>query len=242
LSKQIPWFRVVVEGVVIVASILLAFGIQAWWEGSQERELERRYLEALRGEFAAVQANVPGEDDTRAGVLHAHEALIIQTQSEEMAPADSLFLWMSQTSYPHGFDPPRAVFDDLLSSGGTRLIRSDPLRVELARYGAQLDFTRRLDDQAWATWEQRMQPFLEGRVPRVDRIRRGLYSVLGYEPPFGPSRHAADFEGVLTDPAFEDMLADRWLRLDRALAIFRELSLLIDRIVALIDSSLEAAG
>ena len=37
-TKQIPWFRVFVEGAVIVASILLAFGIEAWWDGVQERE------------------------------------------------------------------------------------------------------------------------------------------------------------------------------------------------------------
>jgi len=28
-SRQIPWLRVLVEGVVIVGSILLAFGIEA---------------------------------------------------------------------------------------------------------------------------------------------------------------------------------------------------------------------
>ena len=32
LKPQIPWLRVFVEGVVIGASILLAFGLQAWWE------------------------------------------------------------------------------------------------------------------------------------------------------------------------------------------------------------------
>ncbi len=37
LKPQIPWLRVFVEGVVIVGSILLAFGIDAWWDGVQER-------------------------------------------------------------------------------------------------------------------------------------------------------------------------------------------------------------
>ena len=37
LTPQIPWLRVLVEGVVIVGSILLAFGLQAWWDGFQER-------------------------------------------------------------------------------------------------------------------------------------------------------------------------------------------------------------
>ncbi len=37
MKAQIPWLRVFVEGVVIVGSILLAFGIDAWWEGVQEQ-------------------------------------------------------------------------------------------------------------------------------------------------------------------------------------------------------------
>ena len=32
MKGQIPWSRVLVEGVVIVLSILLAFGIEAGWE------------------------------------------------------------------------------------------------------------------------------------------------------------------------------------------------------------------
>ena len=31
MNRQVPWLRVFVEGVVIVLSILLAFGIEAWW-------------------------------------------------------------------------------------------------------------------------------------------------------------------------------------------------------------------
>jgi len=38
LKAQIPWLRVFVEGVVIVVSILLAFGLQAWWDRVQEAE------------------------------------------------------------------------------------------------------------------------------------------------------------------------------------------------------------
>jgi hypothetical protein len=51
LKAQIPWLRVFVEGVVIVGSILLAFGIEAWWDGRIERERELRYVAALQGEF-----------------------------------------------------------------------------------------------------------------------------------------------------------------------------------------------
>ncbi len=47
MKAQIPWLRVFVEGVVIVGSILLAFGIQAWWDEREERVAEAEYLTAL---------------------------------------------------------------------------------------------------------------------------------------------------------------------------------------------------
>jgi hypothetical protein len=51
LKSQIPWLRVFVEGVVMVGSILLAFGIQAWWDGRQD-ELQ------LRRGLAGVDSNI----------------------------------------------------------------------------------------------------------------------------------------------------------------------------------------
>jgi hypothetical protein len=53
LKPQIPWLRVVVEGVVIVGSILLAFGIDAWWD---ERTVRNDVAEAL----AAVRMESDG--------------------------------------------------------------------------------------------------------------------------------------------------------------------------------------
>ena len=38
VKPQIPWLRVFIEGVVIVGSILLAFGVDAWWEGQPRTE------------------------------------------------------------------------------------------------------------------------------------------------------------------------------------------------------------
>ena len=47
LIQDIPWPRIFAEGVAIIISILLAFWIQAWWEGQQERGDERIVLQSL---------------------------------------------------------------------------------------------------------------------------------------------------------------------------------------------------
>jgi len=45
--REIPWPRILAEGAAIVVSILLAFGIQAWWDSRQSIVAERVLLEAL---------------------------------------------------------------------------------------------------------------------------------------------------------------------------------------------------
>lgn len=59
--SQIPWTRILAEGAIIVVSILLAFAIQAWWEGSKERAEEQRILAAIRAELHSNVAEIDRE-------------------------------------------------------------------------------------------------------------------------------------------------------------------------------------
>jgi len=43
--------RIALEGVAVVVSILLAFAIDAWWDGHQLRDAEAAAMDALRDEF-----------------------------------------------------------------------------------------------------------------------------------------------------------------------------------------------
>jgi len=49
--QKIPWQRISVEAAAIVASILLAFAIDAWWDNRQERQGVRDILFALHEDF-----------------------------------------------------------------------------------------------------------------------------------------------------------------------------------------------
>ena len=51
MSRQLPWLRITAEGIAIVVSILLAFGIQALWEERQERTREEALISGLLTEF-----------------------------------------------------------------------------------------------------------------------------------------------------------------------------------------------
>ncbi len=100
-NRKIPWPRVLVEGVVIVGSILLAFGIEAWWDGLQALRIEATMVWAVIDE---VEANRRGLETAVAG--SAEELAVVdrfvRSTPLEVAqiPSDSVrqFLILSRAS------------------------------------------------------------------------------------------------------------------------------------------------
>lgn len=80
-AKLIPWLRVLVEGVVIVGSILLAFGIEAWWDGVQREKEEQAVLGELRSTLSEDLQRVVQEGDTLVRVNERLESLIRRLES-----------------------------------------------------------------------------------------------------------------------------------------------------------------
>jgi hypothetical protein len=77
-TLAIQWKRLGAEGAAIVASILLAFSIDAWWESKQNRENEIAALDALMVDLNAflvgldwVDAHVRGMHDSARKLLIA---------------------------------------------------------------------------------------------------------------------------------------------------------------------------
>ena len=78
MKAQIPWLRVFVEGVVIVGSILLAFGLQAWWEGRQEQGEVGRDLMSVAQELRVNRESVLWQlDEMERKLLGSAEVLRI---------------------------------------------------------------------------------------------------------------------------------------------------------------------
>ena len=50
-TRQIPWPRIAAESAAIIASILLAFWIDAWWEGRQQSAPGAEYEDRIASEL-----------------------------------------------------------------------------------------------------------------------------------------------------------------------------------------------
>ncbi len=170
MTRQIPWLRVFVEGVVIVGSILLAFGLQAWWEGVQERTEEREIIERL---ISDVQADIQGIEGGLNALPRKEQSLsrVHSVLGESDARARDPVIFLNDVIYgaQYGWNQyveRRITFDELLGSGAFSLIRDTELRESISHYYAlHLSAQNRIDER-----ETEYPHLSYGLVPRYNEF------------------------------------------------------------------------
>jgi hypothetical protein len=83
-SKDIPWKRISIEAAAIVASILLAFAIDAWWEESQNQKDIRLSLARLSDNLKTTLLDLQTDVETLEQSWAAAQILINSEQSERV--------------------------------------------------------------------------------------------------------------------------------------------------------------
>ncbi len=134
--EGIHWPRILIEGVVIVASILLALAGDAWWDSVQERAVERNVLSAISAEF---EINLEILDKTRRShrlALSATQTAISASQSDSFnANVPEASIPSRVVSTPH-YNPATGALAAAIGSGQIGLIRNVELRSRLAGWDA----------------------------------------------------------------------------------------------------------
>ncbi len=160
MKAQIPWLRVFVEGVVIVLSILLAFGLQAWWDGVQEREQESEALEALAQDFSENIQALRDHVDRSEQIQNAGLAVLEMGPSLQAAPRDSVIEMLDLAVRINDVQPVMAAYHDMVNSGDLRLLQSDRLRVLLAQFESGLELQDETIQAVWDHWFAFEEPIL----------------------------------------------------------------------------------
>lgn len=78
-----PTSRWLLEGAVIVFSILLAFAIDAAWEKRSERQREAQILQALAADFESVRELLPPHIETHRKTVESMQRIIGIVESVE---------------------------------------------------------------------------------------------------------------------------------------------------------------
>jgi hypothetical protein len=148
---SLPWARLGAEFVVIVVGVLVALAFDAWRQDAGEARLGRVHIEALtrdlESDSALLSITVPGLERKSAAV---HVLL----RDVANIPADSM-IDLIPTSANYGWRIPNtrnAAFEEILSTGGLRLIPDADLRSDIVWY--------------YEEWEHQLE--------RLDRHRSGF--------------------------------------------------------------------
>jgi hypothetical protein len=218
------WGGKVAEAFVIVASILVALGGDAWWEEQVERRDEREDIVALREEFTASLSDLESSRAVHTQIATAIRRLLEWTGPRAVLPGgDTVAVALNDAIGSYAtYNDRRGVLDGVIASGGLRLIQNDSLRTMLAGWPGVVEDLTEDETLAMELRNGELLPYVYRRLP-IDG-----------------SRFPRDFEALFADPYFERLLNWRLRQIEAAILPPYEVAVReLQSILAAIDRELD---
>ena len=161
------------NGAAIVVSILLAFGIEAWWEYRGDLSDEIEILKNLESEFAENREKLIRDIGYVSEYSQAAQRLLTASALDGTAnhSVESLGADLWHTMGWRTANLNTATLDSVLSAGRLALIRNDALRAALAGWPSQLDDMGEGEMFEWREVTERYRPFV-GRMISIPSVER----------------------------------------------------------------------
>ena len=136
----IPWGRILVEGTAIVLSILLAFGIDAWWDDRQQRESDLAHLQGVIEELEHHKVLLAEAIEShRATIDLGYELFDLlsleQTESEKTRTTEVVDLMFNF----YRINAPFGSLQTAISSGAIARMASVDLASDIASWPTTID-------------------------------------------------------------------------------------------------------
>ncbi len=192
-NKLVSRFRnqYVLESLLIIVSILIAFAIDAWWDERQDRAEETRLLHALRAEFQENADTIPAFIARRTNTVNLVNELMGDMHAAGFGATVTATSEQVTAYTVHGsFDASSGAFDAMMQSGGIRLIENRELQQRLARWPRMVADTTENDHYLRNVAGPRVFAYL---ASRVDFGVAGQFMICRAENPVGDCP-SADFE------------------------------------------------
>lgn len=130
------WKYALGELSLIVAGVLIALAVDAWWDNRQEREREREYLGQLLADVRENERRLDAaiREDSTDYLAGLARVLRIATRPGPLA-LDSTGVFTGFAM----FRPLKGTYTALLESGSVNLLRNDSVRFEVIRYAGEME-------------------------------------------------------------------------------------------------------
>lgn len=135
------WGSAFRDMVLIVASILIAFSLEAWWDSRRTLDEERAALSAVREDFRAARQELDSVLVRNEKVVEVVR-VVLAMNPEDIAKLDSDSVRvLLRYAYGGGltFDPPTGALQALLYAGTLGDIRNRVLAAELSAWPGLMD-------------------------------------------------------------------------------------------------------
>lgn len=202
------WLRRLADGVAIVASILLAFGIQAWWESHQDVQIERQALSTLTEELDLLDWLLGKADTVSSGVAQGAAYLLATRERSDPAPVDAVALALAELENMATTDASLTAYDLLVNSGRLDIVRNPELTQHLLMLRTLMVVKDRDEALEVAFLNTRLSPLLDAYVDRGRFTDLDWYASKGVTRP-EIRRLPEDFGGLLRDRTFWNLLERR---------------------------------
>ena len=231
-AQQVPWKSITVEAIAIVASILLAFSIDAWWDLRREGLEEKEAIAQLTTDFNANAAQLERIRGIHEAALEASYEILARGRAgkppqNSAAAADLVFKSLRSWTY----DPVLGGINSLIQSGNLGLLRNDSLRVAVAAWP---DIVNDLSDDEWTEnrilFEQTAPYLIEKGAMTDVLLSGGKLSRLDVSPD-------SDVSELFSDPIFLQMVSWRINSLENLLIEVQDVEDSIRHILELLGSS-----
>ncbi len=236
-AQKIPWSRLAIEATAIVASILLAFTIDAWWADREIDRWQSAQLRALRDEFSANLEALDAVVRTHDSSARILESLIAQIRGSDdktlvtVSDAALVPLVAWRTS-----DISTGTLDALLSSGRLADIDNFMIRRALAAWPSEVGDAQEDENLA--------RDFVENVVARA-LLGQGILGPAYRSRPFrGSPDRGIETDTSTTFSSSPELMELATIRIVHSRMAGQSISWLrvrIQQILDLIDAELETA-
>jgi hypothetical protein len=237
-SGRIPWRRLAAESVAIVASILLAFAIDAWWDGQRDLDREQDLMVDLLADFRASRADLEMRLELSRRMATTN-ALFTERVDAHRGPGPL----MVPDSFVLGvlggptYEPSMNALDAAVASGEVVLLTNPRIREELATWRRALVDTAEDEQEVRRITNEQVIPLLAGSL-RVAPYMRSVLAWSSGQPIEGLGGHAS----LAASPELAGALALRQFFVEFSAADLEGLLGSLDRIEGLLEEELRTRG
>ena len=132
--KLIPWRRILAEGSLIVASVLVAISLESAWQARQNRMNAKASLVEVLNELEADKSFLQEVRSSQLDILPSSRFILAWLDDPEVAQLDSLNSALRQFDTPLSMWPRNYAWSSMVSANQLSLLSDRQLVLELGEH------------------------------------------------------------------------------------------------------------